>query len=330
MLAWCFFLVACAAALLGVTQGRSWAEHHRWNRTAEAVERVRPSGPPAGRTVLHYRYRGRTRFVTVDVSREELAADARIDTAVLGQPYPLLSASLATLVRTQSRAPSVESVARQLRAVRDELGLDSDEYVELMTTAVQDIPYGTPRPDFPLPAEMLLAGRGVCAEKSVLLAALLVHEGYDAGVWSLRAKDHVAVAIRGAGGGFEGSGYAYVETTQRRYVGEVPDAYAAADPVAERPLLVRAGGARAYRADGETAFIVGELRLADFRARQLAPYARYARESAGRWEAVYRAAVRQQAVSAILATRLESSSDDRRAAFDTLEGLNGWDRDARL
>ncbi len=57
--------------------------------------------------------------------------------------------------------------------------------VEIMATAVQSIPYGRVGAPLRTPLEVVASGSGVCTEKSVLLAALLTHEGYGAGVWSL-------------------------------------------------------------------------------------------------------------------------------------------------
>ncbi len=322
-----FALVSSGAFAYGACRACTWTAFRAWSSSAEAAASAGRS-QPATTCVLTYCYRDRTRTLTVPVSAEELAADREIRTDVIfGQPPEVEAAYLARLVRTQSRTPCVASIALQLRAVRRELALDSDEYVELMARAVQDIPYGTPRPDFKLPAEMLVARRGVCVDKSVLLAALLLREGYDAGVWSLPAKRHVAVALRGVGSGFRRSGYAFVETTRRAYVGEVPEEFEGRRRADAPPLLVKAGGWRRYSADWETAFIVGELREASARATALRPYRTYARRARGWRRERYAHATEQQMVSSAVASRLSWSSDDRRLAFAILETLNGWGRE---
>jgi hypothetical protein len=321
-------LVVTAALVVGGRQGPGWIGWWLWSRQAERITSVHPVGRPAVSAVLTYQYREKTRSLTVPISAEELAADRDVRTDVIfGQRPELKEAYLRTLVDAQSHAPSVVAVVRQLRAVRSALRLDGDEYVELMASAVQDIPYGTPRPAFPLPAQTLAERRGVCVDKSVLLAAMLVHEGYDVGVWSLSAEHHVAVAIHGVGGGYRGTGYAFVETTRRAYIGEVPEDYAAAAQAQPRPDLARVGGGRRYRADPQTALILDERQRAEQTARRLEPYRRFAAEGGGsKWYATYEREARRQMAASALASMLTWSSDDRRVAFATLESVNGWSR----
>lgn len=315
-------IVAGAAVIAAVSAGTwtlsEYLAWSRWTAQADAIGAAR-SGAPGAEASLAFRYRGRTRFVTVRVDPAELARDRALDTAaIFAQPAVWRAAYLRSLVRSQSRSASVASMAEQLRRIRDSFGLDPDEYVELMACVVQDIPYGTARPSFDLPAQVLTSGRAVCVDKSVLLAALLLLEGYDSGVWTLEAQHHVAVAVRGSGDGFRGSGYVFLETTRRDYVGEVPPDYAAVEPGQPLPQLVVAGGARPYGADLETAFIVRQLALASSAARALEPYSRYAAQASGKWRACYAGLAREQVAASRLAARLDQAGDDRRRVYALL------------
>ena len=133
-------------------------------------------------------------------------------------------------------------LAARLRTLRAQLDLSDDDYVDLMTRAVQAIPYGTLHRSTFMPAVTVAGNSGVCADKSVLLASLLAHEGYDAGVWVFPSQAHAAVALRGNGPGLRKSGYSLVETTKLAYVGEVDYSLRAAGPVCEVPQLIRFGG----------------------------------------------------------------------------------------
>ena len=183
---------------------------------------ARAVGEPV-HSVLPYYYRGRAYFVTVDVPAGELRLSRSLPTElVFSSRGPLRAAYLRAMVGVAQSDPVVSATCDQLRETRDRLGLDSDEYAELIARFAQQIPYGPAQPRFGSPAAVIADGHAVCADKSVLLAALLVHEGYDAAVVAIDANHHAAAAVRGTGPGFLSSGYAYVETTQEFYVGEIP------------------------------------------------------------------------------------------------------------
>lgn len=313
-----------AVALLAAWVGAEIVAFRSWEATAAAVAAVEPRGDVSV-SILPFRYRGRTRFLTVPVSAEESAAAQRLPTGrIFARPAPLRDAYLRVLVRTQSTSHALGGVARQLRVIRDGLRLDGDEYVELIAAAVQEMAYDTPRADFQLPVRALATGRGVCVDRSVLLAALLVHEGYDAGLWTLAADNHVAVAIRGEGEGYRRSGYVFVEATRRAFVGEVPEDYAGLADWEPVPRLVVAGRGAAYRADVETAVIVEERREAERLARRLEPYRGYAAAAVGPWREAYEREARRQLEAASLAAQLSTMVDDRTLAFATLATLGGW------
>jgi hypothetical protein len=97
---------------------------------------------------------------------------------------------------------------------------------------VQNIPYGfeenTRRGKYPY--EVLYDMKGVCCEKSGLLAFLL--RELDFGVAVFDFSDHRAVGIRSRNGNF-GTDYAYIETTDDYHVGEIP-----ANFQGEKPELI--------------------------------------------------------------------------------------------
>ncbi|MCL2491592.1 MAG: hypothetical protein FWE87_02440 [Coriobacteriia bacterium] len=129
---------------------------------------------------------------------------------------------------------AVESVAAQLRAIRDEQGLDVASYAELFVKYVQSFPYDQARADAVLadeepgegdprmPVQTLVDGTGDCDELSMLAAAILIHEDYGAAYFLFEEELHLALGIKSEGPGFYRSYFEYVEMTNPAYISEVP------------------------------------------------------------------------------------------------------------
>lgn len=150
---------------------------------------------------------------------------------------------------------TVETVALDLRALRDRLGLDSDGYLELIVAYVQQVPYAEVSDDPRFAAEVVMEARGDCDDKVFLLASLLRHEGYKSVVIDL--GDHMAVGVPTNGTTFGKTGYAFVETTEPHYVGEPTQT--AADVIGVYDI---SGGTKGYTAGSQ----VDAIDAADARA----------------------------------------------------------------
>jgi len=274
--------------------------------------------------VLHFKYRGRTRFVRLAVDAEELAAARELDTsAVFSTVGPVRETYIRRMVDTQSRSRTVGAITAELGRIRDELGLDSDEYLELIADFVQDIPYGVIDNEVRLPVEVVAQGSGVCDDKSVLLAAILVHEGYDTVVWAFDSQAHAAVGVRCLGPGMRDSGYAFVETTGPAYVGQLGGTLGSYAKWRRSPQMVHVGGTRRYTADLESAFVAAALQRAKWSARVLEPYLRRAGKAPPAWRDAYRAAADRQVKAAQLALMLERTEGDRGELYGMLTSSGG-------
>ena len=109
------------------------------------------------------------------------------------------------------------------RAYAESHALTSDEYAELLTAYVQNIPYNTVGAEVNFPIETVIENRGDCDDKSVLLAGLLAKSGYAAGVVHFPEENHMTAAIRKENEeGCEISEYIVIETTRSAYIGEIP------------------------------------------------------------------------------------------------------------
>jgi hypothetical protein len=125
--------------------------------------------------------------------------------------------------------------------------LTDDEYLEMIVSFVQQIPYdnsttGGPR----YPVEVIFNQKGDSADKSVLLTGMLSREGYDVALLIFPQQKHVTAGIRiylatnrpllrvFSDGKRD---YIYIETTTTRLIGFYPDIY----ETALRPVIVPVG-----------------------------------------------------------------------------------------
>jgi hypothetical protein len=124
------------------------------------------------------------------------------------------------MILDPAEEPVYDRVLSGLEEIRDENRLDDDEYLELITCFVQQIPYRTEQDKDPkYPVETLVQGTGDCDDKSILLAGLLAHKGYRVSLFYFPDEMHMSVGVGATEGAFRDTGLAYVETTNLSLVG---------------------------------------------------------------------------------------------------------------
>jgi len=117
-----------------------------------------------------------------------------------------------------------EKLFALFNAYAKEHTLTNDEYIELLTTYVQNIPYKTSGEEIKFPIETVIDDWGDCDDKSILLAGLLDKKGYEAGVFLFKNDNHMAAGVKGGyQTDYENSGYSIIETTRYAYIGEIPE-----------------------------------------------------------------------------------------------------------
>ncbi|MCQ8893322.1 MAG: hypothetical protein NQU46_01610 [Methanolinea sp.] len=148
-----------------------------------------------------------------------------------------------------------------LRAVRESRGLDSDEYIELLSVFVQSIPYEDQQSSDPrFPIEVWVDGAGDCDDKSLLLGSLLSRENYRTALLFFEKEGHMAVGVGCSGPGYAGTGYAYVETTNVTFVGVPPGELAGGVRLTSVPLVIPVGeGTLNYTRCRETAALAAAM-----------------------------------------------------------------------
>jgi len=305
-------------AIASVAAARTVVSLSVFSARAQALA-TRASSPAGDTAIVHFPFRGRTRFVHVTIAASEVEAARRLDTSrVFASARWARGTYVRTLVDASSRSGTVEQIASELRGMRDELALDDDAYLELIARFVQEIPYGTVDRRVRPPVEVIAEGAGVCDDKSLLLAALLVHEGYDTAVWAFDAQAHAAVGVRCVGPGMQGSGYAFVETTGPAFVGQVRGTLGSYAMWRGAPQLVKVGGSTRYTADSEAEFVARTLERARRTARQLERYRELAHDGPVAWRPTYAAIAREQAAAQHLANLGDVANDDRARLFALL------------
>jgi len=272
--------------------------------------------------------------VSLDIDRAELEAAGRVSTsAIFGSRGWLRRAYVVEVVNAQADSPVIERLAREFRRIRSDRALNADEYLELMAAGIQAIPYGDTESETLLAAEVLGRGSGICTDKSLLLGSLLVHEGYDTVLWVFSTQRHVAVGVASDAAQFQGSGYAFVETTIAGYVGQAAPAYRASGPVAKQPTQIALGGSKRYGAGGEVEVILRELRRLQALASASAGYTSLARTPAPQRDR-YAARAMENWIADATATFILTNTHDRRGVYAIVSsfpaGVDGPSRPSDL
>lgn len=153
----------------------------------------------------------------------------------------------------------------ELSRIRRMEGLNDDEYLELITNFIQQIPYDPAAPLCPrTPSAVIRDGKGDCDEKSGLLLGLLSREGYDVALLLFAEEHHATAGIRITSTttpsfrvfGLQGKNYVYVETTRSTLIGLYQTSFATATPV----VVPVGNGTLRYRAINDVMYVVGVQR----------------------------------------------------------------------
>ena len=153
--------------------------------------------------------------------------------------------------------PGIQTASSSiLRALSAQSNGDSDQTAMHAIAFVQTgIRYDHDRANSPMsegvryPYETLAAGMGVCADKSLLLARLLLDLGYGVALFVFPRADHMALGIQvPAGLGNLGTVFAFVETTQLHPIGLIPEKMQGGIRLDSRPEILEIGKGHAFEA----------------------------------------------------------------------------------
>jgi hypothetical protein len=123
-----------------------------------------------------------------------------------------------------------------------------DSQAKIAISIVQHIPYNWNKyygssMDWFYPYETMYNNKGVCADKSLLLAYLLNNLGYDTVLFEF--SSHMAVGVKCSSSyDFYDTGYAFIETTQPTVITYVPDTYLSGFKVSSNPNIIHLNGGK--------------------------------------------------------------------------------------
>jgi len=139
----------------------------------------------------------------------------------------------------------LDRLVEQIEAVAQ-----GDDALRVAVSLVQNIPYDsdklfgrTPDRHWRFPYEVLYDFKGVCGEKSLLLAYLLERMGYGVAIFIFEAEGHMAVGVKCPSPyDYMGTGYCFIESTRPTIITDSEGEYVAPNgsliPLRSRPLVV--------------------------------------------------------------------------------------------
>ena len=170
---------------------------------------------------LYFEWRGAQYPVSAQIDKSIYMGSKKPESHIFPGGYNAYYVRITTDIQQDA---FYDDILDDLKQIRDSQNLDSDEYVELITSFVQSIPYDENAPnDVRYPVTVFFDGKGDCDEKSMLLCGLLAREGYDVVLFDLSNENHMSAAIKAEGTAGYTDGYVYIETTDFWMIGEVPD-----------------------------------------------------------------------------------------------------------
>jgi hypothetical protein len=138
-----------------------------------------------------------------------------------------------------------------VEAIREK-STDPDDQARIAVSLVQQIPYDQEMLDkgtleIRYPYQTLLDNKGVCCEKSVLLAYLLHKMGYGVALFDFEREKHTAVGIQVAPEyAYKNTGYAFIETTTPLIISDGNGEYPAFGRIISPPDVLPAGEGKSF------------------------------------------------------------------------------------
>jgi hypothetical protein len=175
------------------------------------------------------------------------------------------------LTHTADREP----MERLLRAFRASPLVTDDESLLVFATAfVQSAieydwhtAYNIGTSKIRYPSETLVEGKGVCADKTILLAALLRPLNFGLAIITFDKANHMALGLQvPAGYGSFGSSFTMIETTSPTAIGQIPEKYVGGIKLDAHPEVIAIGGTGTFR------------KIVDIRKEQSALAAQYGKD----------------------------------------------------
>ena len=183
-----------------------------------------------------------------------------------------VSDSFRAMVDDPAQDQLYDDLTGQFRNIKEQQGLSDDEYLELMAAYTQSFTYVSTGSPAKFPVETVVDGTGDCADRSLLLAGLLSHEGYRVALFVFSPEAHMALGVGSTDFLYRDTGYAYLETTNYSFVGILPEELEGGVTLRSYPLVIPIGnGTKLYGSGAETRYIENADNLSEQQTTQLEP-----------------------------------------------------------
>lgn len=209
--------------------------------TGFALQHIQPiiQGTPAFETrTFPVKFENREYDIEIDVNRSVYEGARMVDKALPDEYWydeDRMLCYYSSFIGDPAIDVFFDGVLRPFERIRISDNLNDEEFLELMVTFVQQIPYDSRAPIYPrYPVEVIYDGKGDCDEKSLLLLGMLSREGYDVALLLFPGMHHATGGIRISTSGnppfrtfttSQNEKYFYIETTVPTYIGLYSDAY---------------------------------------------------------------------------------------------------------
>lgn len=213
--------------------------------------------------------------IPINVSVYEGAKQADKSTMIHGNVSEAiwLAGTYRAMVNDPAQEELYSGILSDLNKTRHSQGLTDDEYLELIAVYIQSLRYETKEQNpAKFPIETVVDRAGDCDDKSLLLAGLLSHEGYQVAVLLFSPEAHMAIGVGSVDYVYKNSGYAFVETTNYSFIGVPTDKLGENLTLYSDPVIIPiSNGTKLYGSGKETKFIYDKYLLSDQRLIELEP-----------------------------------------------------------
>jgi hypothetical protein len=183
---------------------------------------------------------------------------------LLGNPDTINEQFYGAMINDPTQETLYQDLIGQFRKIRAERNLTDDEYLELMTTYVQMIPYRSGENSPPkYPVELVADTMGDCDDKALLLAGLLAREGYPVVLFKFGPESHMALGVGSDAFPYKSTNYTYIEAMVPSFIGRPSFHIVEKRPLKSDPFVIPvSNGTLRYHSGNETSFIVNMSELA--------------------------------------------------------------------
>lgn len=249
-----------------------------FTHTLFEMPRVVPESPTTGSLPINathtFRFQNDSITVTVPVNRSVYTAAKKTfrGTILLGDPDTINTRFYGAMINDPTQEALYQDLISQFKKIRAERNLTGDEYLELMTTYVQMIPYKSGENAPPkYPVELVADNMGDCDDKALLLAGLLAREGYPVVLFKFGPESHMAMGVGSDAFFYKSTNYTYIEAMVPSFIGRPSFHIVEKRPLKSDPFVIPvSNGTHLYHSGNETSYITNMSDLAERKISELA------------------------------------------------------------